>query len=395
MSDLRVLDLYSGMGGLSLGIAIALRPKEIIGLEIDRNAVETYNLNLSRYNAKSFQQDVLEWQPDRDYDMVVGGSPCQPFSYANTKRKGDKHPLFPTLERFFDIVLELEPQVFIHENVKGLLSPRHRHIYEEQVRRIKDRYIIVHGVLNSADYGVPQKRERLFTIGIHRSLGKAPSLPTPTHAERPTMTIFGVVPKWLTLREAIQDIMNIEPEIQTLSPKQVEQIKMRRQKAHDRGQLPFPDDLDKPARTISSDTIQGNKRETIVIPITEHVMTPTAGWVGHSNWGSRVMKLDKPSYTITHAHRGGQLIDTVYRRLTVREALRVQSFPDWWTFPNGLSITTKFKLLGEAVPPILAYKIARSIAVTMGWEWHPPTPEDFKLPYFERAFPELLTVTQR
>jgi len=367
MSGLKVLDLYSGMGGLSLGIAIALRPREIVGLEIDKSAVMTYNLNLSRYNAKSFRQDVLEWSPSGSYDMVVGGSPCQPFSYANTKRKGDKHPLFPTLARFFDIVLDLEPQVFIHENVKGLLSPRHRHIYEEQVRRVKDRYIVVHGVLNSADYGVPQKRERLFTIGIHRSLGKAPSLPTPTHAERPTMTIFGVVPKWLTLREAIQDIMNIETEIQTLSPKQVEQIKMRRQKAHDRGQLPFPDDLDEPARTISSDTIQGNKRETIVIPITEHVI----------------------------AHRGGQLIDTVYRRLTVREALRVQSFPDWWTFPNGLSITTKFKLLGEAVPPILAYKIARSIAITMGWEWHPPTPEDFKLPYFERAFPELLTATQR
>jgi DNA (cytosine-5)-methyltransferase 1 len=362
MSGLRVLDLYSGMGGLSLGIAVALKPREIVGLEIDKNAVMTYNLNLSRYNAKSFQQDVFEWKPDRYYDMVVGGSPCQPFSYANTKRKGDRHPLFPTLGRFFDIVLELEPQVFIHENVKGLLSPRHRHIYEEQVRRIKDRYIIVHGVLNGADYGVPQKRRRLFTIGIHSSLGKAPSLPTPTHAEKTVITIFGVVQKWLTLREAIQDIMNTESEIQTLSPRQVEQIKIRRQKAHDRGQLPFPDDLDKPARTISSDTIQGNKRETIVIPITEHVTTPTAGWVGHSSW----------------------------RRLTVREALRVQGFPDWWAFPNGLSITTKFKLLGEAVPPILAYKIARSIAITMGWEWHPPTPEDFKLPYFERAFPELL-----
>ncbi|WP_405023623.1 DNA cytosine methyltransferase [Metallosphaera sp.] len=93
--------------------------------------------------------------------------------------------------------------------------------------------------------------------------------------------------------------------------------------------------------------------------------------------------------------RGGQLIETLYRRLTVREALRVQSFPDWWRFPQDVSITAKFKLIGEAVPPILAYKIARHVAITMGWEWYPPRQEDFQLPYFERALQELLAVTQR
>jgi len=364
MSDLRVLDLYSGIGGLSFGIAVALRPKEIVGLEIDRNAVMTYNLNLARYNAKSFIQDVLEWKPDGYYDIIMGGSPCQPFSYANAKRKGEKHPLFPTLERFFDIVLELEPPVFIHENVKGLLSLRHRHVYGEQVKRLKDRYAIVHGILNSADYGVPQKRERLFTIGIHRSLRKVPSLPIPTHSEKPAMTIHGTLPKWLTLREAIGDIMaTTQPETIIFRQEQVERI--RRERANTRGihwgVMEFPDNLDKPARTISSHTIEGTKRETIVI------MSPTAGLDGNS----------------------------IYRRLTVREALRVQSFPDWWSFPDGLSITLKYRLLGEAVPPILAYKIGRSIAISMGWEWHPPTPEDFKLPYFERAFPELIAVTQR
>jgi len=398
MSDLKVLDLYSGLGGLSLGVAIALRPKEIVGLEINKNAVDTYNLNLARYNAKSFRQDVLQWEPKGNYDLIIGGSPCEPFSIANPKRKGEKHPLFPTLKRFYDIVLELEPQAFIHENVKGLLSPRHRSIYEGQVRRLKDRYLIANGILNSADFGVPQKRYRLITVGIHRSLGKTPSLPTPTHSEKPVVTIFGTMLTWLTLREAIQDIMNIPPTTaDILRQEQVERIKREREntKGIHWGKMVFPDDLDKPARTISSHTLEGTKRETIVIPVTEHVLTSKAGWVGHSDWGSRILSLDKPSYTITHAHRGGQLIETLYRRLTVREALRIQSFPDWWNFPQDVSITAKFKLIGEAVPPILSYKIARHLAITMGWEWYPPKQEDFQLPYFERAFPELLAVTQR
>jgi len=359
MSDLRVLDLYSGIGGLSLGTALALRPKQILGLDINKNAVLTYNLNLERYNAHSIQADVLDWTPEKGYfDLVVGGSPCEPFSIANARRRGEKHPLFPTLRRFFDLVLELRPTAFIHENVKGLLSTQFRHIYEEQLNRIKDHYYVSARTLNSADYGVPQKRERLITIGIHRSLGKKPSLPIQTHAERPITTIYGTIPRWLTLRDAIQDIV-ANPPTDTVIFRQEQVERIRRERENTRGIhwgcMEFPDSLDKPARTISSHTIEGTKRETIVI----------------------------------------QMRDGLYRRLTVREALRVQSFPDWWNFPDGITITTKFKLIGEAVPPILAYKIARSLAIDLGWEWHPPTPEDFELPYFERAFPELVATIKR
>lgn len=348
--------MYSGIGGLSLGIAVALKPTILMGVDINSKAVSTYNHNLARYNARSIVADVLEWQPSGSYDLIVGGSPCEPFSYANTRRMGERHPLFPTLRRFFDLILELEPQAFIHENVKGLL--RFSHIYEEQLRRIKDYYYVTYGVLNSADYGVPQRRMRVFTIGIHRSLGKAPSLPIQTHAEKPIYTVYGVIPSWLTLRDAIQDIVaNPQEEVIIFRQEQVERIRRERENTSGIhwGIMEFPDSLDRPARTISSHTIEGTKRETIVI----------------------------------------QMRDGLYRRLTVREALRVQSFPDWWSFPDGMTITTKFKLIGEAVPPILAYKIARSLAIDLGWEWYPPTPDDFRLPYFERAFPELVAVTQR
>jgi DNA (cytosine-5)-methyltransferase 1 len=100
MAGIRVLDLYCGMGGLSLGFTLALRAG-ITGLDIDRWAVETYNLNLGRFGCKAAVQDVLKWEPEGDFDLVIGGPPCQPFSLANTKRRGEDHPLFPTFPRFF------------------------------------------------------------------------------------------------------------------------------------------------------------------------------------------------------------------------------------------------------------------------------------------------------
>jgi len=510
----RILDLYCGMGGLSLGFVLALEDAEVLGLDIDRYAIDTYNYNLGRFGAKAVVQDVLKWEPSGEYDVIMGGSPCQPFSLANTKKRGKDHPLYPTFPRFFDIILELKPKVFLLENVKGLTTKRHRPLLDEQLRRVEPYYKIRFQVLNAAYYGVPQRRERLFVLGIRRDLGKIPSFPSPTHAEKEQATLHGKLHRWVTVREAIGDLLAIPPTqypkklIQTnprhgkpidmdkpsrvvkvdgrggdftfdtmlipLTPAQVERIRREREDtSRHLAKMEFPDNLDKPSRTISSHTVEGTKRETIVLPIvTEHVMTEKGGWSNpRSDWGSRVMPEDKPSFTITEKHRSGQLVrvpsehevrvysmefsskslskhkpqeldrpsSTIrasfhkippdatirvppttkeamnkpspvlvadariyatgrrehgtdvekgcYRRLTVRECLRLQSFPDWWGFPNYISISRKYKLVGEAVPPILAYRIAVHIGKLIGWEVRePPKAEEWQLPYFRRAF---------
>ena len=83
-----------------------------------------------------------------------------------------------------------------------------------------------------------------------------------------------------------------------------------------------------------------------------------------------------------------------YRRLTVRECLRLQSFPDWWRFPDGVSISKKYGLVGEAVPPILAYRLAVHIGRLLGWSIRePPKREEWCLPYFKRAFADYLNPT--
>ncbi len=345
---IRVLDLYSGMGGLSLGFILGLSDVSVSGVDIDRFAVATYNHNLLKLGGRAVIADVLKWEPNEDFDIVIGGVPCQPYSIANTRRRGRDHPLYPTLPRFFDIVLMLRPKVFLMENVKGLVMRQHKPLLDEQLARVMNDYRISYRVLNAAYYGVPQRRERLFVLGIRKDLGIRPSFPRQTHAEREQRALYGTLYRWVTVREAIGDLLMIPP-----------------------GKI-----------------------------VSEHVMTVKGGWDNpKSDWGSRVLPEDKPSYTITEKHRSGQLVKIplrhAYRRLTVRECLRLQSFPDWWSFPGFVSTSRKYKLVGEAVPPILAYRIAVHIGGLLGWETRvPPNESEWSLPYFSRAFADFFSTEE-
>lgn len=416
----RILDLYSGMGGLTLGFLLGLKDVSVIGLDIDKYAIETFNFNLNKFNAKGIVQDVLEWEPKGEYDMIVGGVPCQPYSIANTKKRGREHELYPTLPRFFDLVLNLEPKVFLMENVKGMISSRNRTFLESQIRRVENIYNVKYTVLNASHYGVPQRRERLFVLGIHRDLGITPSFPKQTHGEVERDTLNGHIYKWVTVREAIGDLLSIPVENY---PKKLIQTNPKHGK---------PVDLDKPSRTVKVDGRGGDFTfDTILVPL-DHVLTLKGGWTtSKSEWGSRVIPLDKPSYTITEKHRSGQLVEVPseswlkkhppvdpdkpsnaiasntgknkkwahnsiihngkYRRLTVRECLRIQSFPDWWTFPDNVSISRRYKLVGEAVPPALSYRLAIHIGslLNIGIKV-PPKEEEWDLPFFKRMFRDLL-----
>jgi DNA (cytosine-5)-methyltransferase 1 len=433
------------MGGLSLGFALALGAR-ITGFDIDKWAVGAYNLNLSRFGCRAMVQDVLKWEPKGEFDLVIGGSPCQPFSLANTKKRGESHPLFPTFIRFYDIVLELKPKVFVMENVKGLITKTFVHYLTQQLSRMQD-YRIRYAVLNAADYGVPQRRERLFVVGIRKDLGSF-EFPEPTHAEKEYVDLNGNrVRKWITLREAIGDIMHIPPTegkklIQTnprhgkladldepsktikvdgrggdfcydtilvparkMTEKQKAWYRKRwEEREFDRTILfmdsagevveipwiPYQDaypplNLNEPSRTIYSHIAKWSR--DALLPTSEHVMTdldPTKVW--GNDWGARVMDADNPANTITEKRRSGQLLPIVYRRLTVRECLRIQSFPDWWRFPDGCSISRRYKLVGEAVPPILAYRLAVAIGRTLGLEARGVTVDEWPIPYFDRAF---------
>ena len=201
------MDLFCGMGGFSLGFALALDGASIRGIDVNQRAVETYNLNLARFNCRAEEGDLLTWEPDGEYDVVVGGPPCQPFSVANTVRVGEAHPLFPTFRRYFELVRAIRLVAFVFENVKGLLAQRFRPLLDAQLGSLAADYRIRHAVLNAAHYGVPQRRERLIAVGVRKDVGVAPALPEPTHAEAEMPTLTRRLYRWLTVREAIGDLL--------------------------------------------------------------------------------------------------------------------------------------------------------------------------------------------
>jgi DNA (cytosine-5)-methyltransferase 1 len=442
----RVLDLYCGMGGFSLGFALALEGAEILGLDIDKDAVLTYNLNLSRLGCRARRQDILAWRPVGEFDIVIGGPPCQPFSHANVSNIGETHPLYPTFPRFFDIVLTLKSKAFLMENVKGLLRKRFEHILRGQLDRVTGEYNVWHAVLNAVNYGVPQRRERLFVAGIRKDVATEFRFPEPTHGERPFARLDDTaVYKWVTLREAIGDLAPLPPEeVSSLivTPEAAERIRREREdESRYWAKMEFPDDPDKPARTIAAHTVEGVKKSTIIVPTSAIVFQDAGGNIVEIPWtrfqdkhkpldpdepastliahipraprtallpvargdevyqGSfsslylsrdRRQRWTEPSRTVLASARHEPLhpaSGVVYRRLSVKECLRVQSFPDWWRFPANASTTKKYKLIGEAVPPILAYRLAVALGKTLGLPARePPREEEWQLPYFRRAF---------
>lgn len=351
---MKVLDLCCGMGGLSLGFALA--GFACHGLDIDPRAVLTYNLNLRRYGCRAEVRDILRWGAEGGWDIVVGGTPCQPFSRANTQRRGESHPLYPVTPRFFELVAELRPKAFLWENVKGLLDRPFRDYFERFLSAIKPLYRLACAVLNAADYGVPQRRERLIVVGVRRDLHVEPSLPKPTHAKEAGVTLDGRrLARWVTVREAIGDLAPSEKPL-PLGP---ELATWFRKHPLAGGDGPSPAVLSHMGKDV--------RRPSVALMFTAPSTVVTTKGVG-----------------LEGGHEG---MGTWFRRPTVREALRLQGFPDWWRFPDGLATTHQYRLVGEAVPPILAYRLAVHLGRLLGHGVRePPEPSEWCLPYFRRAF---------
>lgn len=167
MSNLRVLELFAGIGACSKALENLGIPYEIVdAVEIDKYAVKSFNA----IHGTNFEpQDITKWDKDIGVDLVMHGSPCQDFSVAGKQAGGDEGSgtrsslMYETIR----IVEKLKPKYVIWENVKNLLSKKHIHnfnSYLEAMERLG--YVNYYQVLNAKDYGVPQNRERVFTVSI-------------------------------------------------------------------------------------------------------------------------------------------------------------------------------------------------------------------------------------
>lgn len=164
---LRVLELFAGIGACSKALTnLGIEHEIVDAVEIDKYAIKSFNA----IHGTNFEpQDITKWDKDIECDLIMHGSPCQDFSVAGRGAGGDKDSgtrsslMYETLR----IVEKVRPKVVIWENVKNLLSKKHRHNFDAYVKAMYDMgYNSYWQVLNAKDYGVPQNRERVFTISL-------------------------------------------------------------------------------------------------------------------------------------------------------------------------------------------------------------------------------------
>jgi DNA (cytosine-5)-methyltransferase 1 len=347
-----VVDLYAGVGGFSLGFHQAGFE---IGLAIDNHqtTVETYQKNFpntttSKTNlANSTGMDLLQRASfgAEETDVVIGGPPCQGFSVMGDQNPEDeRNDLVP---KFADHIKRLDPSYFILENVKGLLSDNVKKYLDEFQRKVHSAGYKIVGpeVLNAANYGVPQKRQRVFILGFKQGN------PEPSFPEKQGSTVGA----W----DAIKDL-----------PDNLENIEL------DNGI--YYGDLGNESEYIkkinSWDPLATEQRDGLsgLDPVdhTQRVRNRFSGvQPGEYDKVSqfRRLKKEKPAPTLRAGssrergtHTPARPIHPVAPRcITVREAARLQSFPDWFQFHP-----TKYhglRQIGNSVPPLLAEKIAEKV----------------------------------
>ena len=167
MNELKVLELFGGIGACSKALErLGINYKIVDYVEIDKYAVKSFN---AVHNTNFEPQDICTWNKDIEVDLIMHGSPCQDFSLAGKQAGGDEGSgtrsslMYETIR----IVEKLKPKYVIWENVKNLLSKKHRHNFDAYLKTMEQLgYTNYYQVLNAKDYGIPQNRERVFTISI-------------------------------------------------------------------------------------------------------------------------------------------------------------------------------------------------------------------------------------
>lgn len=179
MNKLKVLELFGGIGACSKALERLGIDYEIADyVEIDKYAVKSFN---AMHGTNFKPQDICEWNKDIEVDLIMHGSPCQDFSIAGKQAGGDEGSgtrsslMYETIR----IVEKLKPKYVIWENVKNVISKKHKHNYDNYCNKMSELGYISYGkVLNAKDYGIPQNRERVFTISIKKDLEKSFEFPS-------------------------------------------------------------------------------------------------------------------------------------------------------------------------------------------------------------------------
>lgn len=299
---MKVVSLFSGAGGLDLGFIMA--GHDIVWAnDLYEDAVNTYRKNIGEHIVLADIQEI-DAKDIPDCDIVIGGFPCQGFSIANWKRSVDdeRNVLYKQLIR---VTKEKQPKFFLAENVKGLTNMEHGEVFKLVLADFSSLgYKVKWEVLNAANYGVPQTRQRVIITGVRNDIDFEYNYPQPTHDKEGKHGL----PKWVSAGEALKEIPDPdEPNSMKNHEYSKYKLKFSNYIGHRRT------DPDKPAPTV---TARGDDKGGVVI-------------------------LPHPS---------GE------RRMSCRELATIQSFPLDFEFCGKRS--SVYRQIGNAVPPKMAFAIA-------------------------------------
>ena len=313
MRGLRVVSLFSGAGGLDLGL-IQAGHTVVWANDFDADSVATYRRNLGDHiTCDDISRIGTVGLPQSD--VVVGGFPCQGFSMANRHRSidDDRNGLY---RQFIRIVRGVKPAMFLAENVRGILSLDNGNAIKRIVQAFHSAgYAVSYKLLNAADYGVPQTRQRVVIAGVRRDLAPVVrfQFPAQTHARQ--VTSGSSLKPWVSIESALQGV----PEPGT---------------GHLKNHICS-------AYKVTNRNFTGHRRTDPSKP------SPTI--LARGNGGGGVCAIQHPGN---------------HRRMSVRESAIIQTFPRSFVFEGGLN--SMYRQVGNAVPVVLAKRLGESLSRAFG-----------------------------
>jgi len=344
MKNLKVLDLFSGCGGLSLGFKLA--GFKIEGaIDYDKDSIETFKKNFGK--GKFFVKDINKIDKEfikknfRNVDVIIGGPPCQGFSNANRWHKNYSDPRNLLFLKFIEFVKIIKPKMVLIENVSGILSMSKGEIIRN-IKEIlnKNGYKVDYKLLNASEFGVPQVRKRVFIVGNRLN----------------SLEFFKKLKKHkkVTVKDAISELYSLEKKKEKKLNGKLENdyIKYLRKK----NSIVLNHDIVYPAKSTIEKikhVKQGENWQSIPVKLFKNNRNNR-----HSSAFKR-LKEDDFSVTIDTGNAHSNYFHPIYNRIpTPREAARIQSFSDNFEFIG--SRTSQYRQIGNAVPPLLAKEIAKN-----------------------------------
>ncbi len=380
---MRIIDLFAGAGGFSLGAELAGGHIEH-AIEVDGWATESLRFNhpgtrVTQADIRQLDDDWIRKEITPHPDLIIGGPPCQGFSRAGPVDKDPKDPRNSLFREFVRFTAALEPSAIILENVPGILKAKMANgdsvinVIQEELRAIGYQTQVIE--LQAERYGVPQIRRRVFVVGFSKSDA---FLVPETHGNEQTIFTNQLKPV-LTLRDAISDLPNVdvgdrdEPILYSGHPINEYQGEMRlgaSEMLYNHVPMRHSARLIERFRHIPPGGSQSGVPSEHA-PI-RRVRTAEQG-SGSYDQNNRRMHFDKPCHTLAASFYANFLHPVLNRNFTVREGARIQSFPDHYRFfgkptvvsqkllaregRSGEQHLCQYNQVGNAVPPKLAQAV--------------------------------------